>query len=187
MGILAQNNFRIPRKLDEWIQSQLEERLIRELGLLVGKLRKATLRFGSIVTPDFNVRGVITRQPKTTSSDLDHLLLHLPSSNSTPVETPAKPSEIDLSSLTPSHHSSLYRHLNHLLSTDRKYILRQALLNKSPIPKELVGPRGSPREGLEGSTIALSSGSERGQLAIPVMTALLRLKLYSGQGWNTQI
>jgi hypothetical protein len=125
--------------------------------------------------------------------ELDQLLVHLPSSFTPPPSSisdsdSANPSEINLHSLHPSNHQLLFQHLDHLLSTDRTYLIRQALANKVPLSKELIGKRGLPHESLEGGcTISLSSGSERGQLALPVMVALLRLKLYSGQGWESQL
>jgi len=184
LGILAQHDIQIPRKLDEWVQSQLEERLMKELKALVNPLKKATARSKNIIS-DPNPRGVISRHPGNIQGDLDQLIVHLPHS-STLFDSP-DPSEIDLRSLSPGYHSQLFDNLNSLLATDRTYLLRQALANKAPLPKVLIGKRGLPREVLEGTSISLSSGSQRGQLVLPVMVALLRLKLYSGQGWETQL
>jgi hypothetical protein len=156
---------------------------MKELSALVNPLKKATVRSKNTI-PESNARGVISRYPKT-GEDLDQLIIHLPHS-STYFES-TNPSEIDLRSLSPSYHSQLFDNLNSLLATDRTYLLRQALANKLPLSKELIGKRGLPKEALEGTTISLSSGSERGQLVLPVMVALLRLKLYSGQGWGTQL
>jgi len=135
--------------------------------------------------PDPNAKGVISRHPDNIKGDLDQLVVHLPHS-STLFDSP-NPSEIDLRSLSPEYYSQLFDNLNSLLATDRTYLLRQALANRLPLPKELIGKRGLPKEALEGITISLSSGSQRGQLVLPVMVALLRLKLYSGQGWGTQL
>jgi hypothetical protein len=149
----------------------------------VNPLMKATVRSKNTI-PEPNAVGVISRHPNA-AEDLDQLIIHLPHSSTLFEST--NPSEIDLRSLSPSYHVQLFDNLNSLLATDRTYLLRQALANKLPLSKELIGKRGLPREGLEGTSISLSSGSERGQLVLPVMVALLRMKLYSGQGWGTQL
>jgi hypothetical protein len=156
---------------------------MKELAGLVNPLKKATVRSKNTI-PEPNARGVISRHPNT-AEDLDQLIIHLPHSSKLFEST--NPSEFDLRSLSPSYHSQLFDNLNSLLATDRTYLLRQALANKLPLSKELIGKRGLPKEALEGTTISLSSGSDRGQLVLPVMVALLRLKLYSGQGWGTQL
>jgi len=156
---------------------------MKELAGLVNPLKKATVRSKNTIAEP-NARGVISRHPKT-AEDLDQLIIHLPHSSTLFEST--NPPEIDLRSLSPSCHSQLFENLNSLLATDRTYLLRQALANKLPLSKELIGKRGLPKDALEGTSISLSSGSERGQLVIPVMVALLRLKLYSGQGWGTQL
>ena len=156
---------------------------MKELAGLVNPLKKATVRSKNTI-PDLNAKGVISRHPKT-AEDLDQLIVHLPHS-STMFES-TNPSEVDLRSLSQLYHAQLFDNLNSLFATDRTYLLRQALANKLPLSKELIGKRGLPKEALEGTTIALSSGSERGQLVLPVMVALLRLRLYSGQWWGTQL
>jgi hypothetical protein len=156
---------------------------MKELSALVNPLRKATVRSKNTIAEP-NARGVISRH-LTPAEDLDQLIIHLPHSSTLYEST--NPSEVDLRSLSPSYHSQLFDNLNSLLATDRTYLLRQALANKLTLSKELIGKRGLPKEALEGTTISLSSGSERGQLVLPVMVALLRLKLYSGQGWGTQL
>ena len=158
---------------------------MKELNALVNPLKKATVRSKNTI-PDLNAIEVISRLPgNVNGKDLDQLIVHLPHS-STLFES-SNPSEIDLRSLSPFYHVQLFDNLNSLFATDRTYLLRQALANKLPLSKELIGKRGLEKEALEGTTIALSSGSERGQLVLPVMVALLRLKLYSGQGWGTQL
>jgi hypothetical protein len=156
---------------------------MKELKALVDPLKKATVRSKNTI-PEPNAKGVISRHPER-GEDLDRLIVHLPP-GSTSLES-TNPSEVDLRSLSTSYHSQLFENLNSLFATDRTYLLRQSLANKLPLTKELIGKRESPKEALEGTTISLSSGSERGQLVLPVMVALLRLKLYSGQGWGTQL
>jgi hypothetical protein len=154
---------------------------MKELKALVDPLKKATVRSKNTI-PEPNAKGIISRHPER-GEDLDRLIVHLPPAKS--LESSTNPSEVDLRSLSPFYHSQLFEDLNSLFATDRTYLLRQALANKLPLTKELIGKRESTREALEGTTISLSSGSERGQLVLPVMVALLRLKLYSGQGWGT--
>lgn len=199
LGILAQHNFQIPGKIDEWIKGQLEERIIKELGLLVKKLRIATSRIKNLAPALLGQQasGVISRDDHL-GNDLDRLTLHLPStsppsaassstsSSTLDSETSIDPSVIDLRTLSSPHHSTLFESLNHLLATDRKYLIRHALANQTRFSKELVG-RHDPNAILKEGIISLSSGSERGQLVLPVMTALFRLKLYSGKGWGTQL
>jgi hypothetical protein len=156
---------------------------MKELRALVNPLKKATVRSKNTI-PEPNARGVISRIIEK-GEDLDQLIIHLPRSSTLFEST--NPSEIDLRSLSPSYHVQLFDNLKSLLATDRTYLLRQALANKLPFSKELIGKRGLPKDALEGTTISLSSGSERGQLVLPVMVALLRMKLYSGQGWGTQL
>lgn len=157
---------------------------MKELAALVNPLKKATARSKNII-PDPNAKGVISRHLGNTKGGFDHLIVHLP--HSSKLFDSTDPSEIDLRSLSSGYHFQLFDNLNSLLATDRTYLLRQALANKLPLPKELIGKRGLPKDALEGTTISLSSGSQRGQLVLPVMVALLRLKLYSGQGWGTQL
>jgi len=149
-------------------------------------------------------RGVIERYETDahgSHDDIDRLLVHLPGQaidESSPV-TAAKSNEevsastVDLRSFALQNHAALFEHITQLFAIDRKYLLRQALVNKwdmsQPHLRHLIHPptpQAGTGTGLEGSTISISSASTRGQLALPAMVALLRLKLYSGQGWSSK-
>ena len=151
-------------------------------------------------------RGVIERYETDADGshdDIDRLLVHLPGQDTDEISKgpAAKSNEavsastVDLRSFALPNHAALFEHITQLFAIDRKYLLRQALVNKwdmsQPHLRHLIHQ--SPSKdgtgsgtGLEGSTISISSASIRGQLALPAMVALLRLKLYSGQGWSTK-
>lgn len=149
-------------------------------------------------------RGVIERYEMNTEGsheDIDRLLVHLPGQaiDETSLSTaeksnePVSASTVDLCSFALPNHAGLFEHISQLFAIDRKYLLRQALVNKwdlsQPHLRHLIHPptaQAGTGTGLEGSTISISSASTRGQLALPAMVALLRLKLYSGQGWSSK-
>ena len=165
----------------------------------------------TLTTPELGVgderkkeRGVIERYEMNTGGsydDIDRLLVHLPgqaideTSKGTAEKShePVSASTVDLRSFALPNHAALFEHISQLFAIDRKYLLRQALMNKwdlsQPHLRHLIHQPTSQAgtgTGLEGSTISISSASTRGQLALPAMVALLRLKLYSGQGWSSK-
>jgi hypothetical protein len=173
--------------------------LIKELEILVKKLRVGISKAKNMMGGR-EQGGVVERYDLATGTsaaaddvDIDRLFVHLPLHNDEsgiipePVDVSA--STIGLRSFIPPNRPLLFKHISDLLAIDRKYLLRQALVNKLDMSQPYLvrlmqnSPSAS-GTGLEGMTISISSASTRGQIALPAMTALLRLKLYSGQGWK---
>jgi hypothetical protein len=129
--------------------------------------------------------GILSRfVPNESDEELDRLIIRLPGDNAN--VNANSPTVVDLSDFPALHCPALFDSLARVLCLERKYTLRQAIVNGSdlslPHLRHLIG---KPSNTLKGSTIAISSSTARGQLALPTMIALLRWKLYSGQGWES--
>lgn len=181
--------------MDDWIQTQLSTRIIQELETLLNRLRANTPRMKNLAASSLrSEEGVIQ-----TFSDLEclqeigirddphRLLVRLPRHRSgVSLEDPTT-NEVDLSTLPESFHKRLIEVVEQIRLIDRKHALRQAIVHKSdlsaPHLRSLIGRPG--RQASEGcKAFTLSTTTTRGQLAVPAMTALMRWKLYNGQGWE---
>jgi hypothetical protein len=189
--------------MDQWIQYQLAERIVKELQQLVERSRAKTPRIKNMaILPVDGGVGEVTFTPEEVqetsgaeeSADTDRLVIRLPQvaksgSDADPITSEGDVATVDLSTFPSSLRPSLFEAVEQLRLIERKYTLRQAILTKAdlsaPHLRHLIGRRNPTREE-EDTVLVLSSSTERGQLSIPAMTALLRWKLYTGQGWEHQ-
>jgi hypothetical protein len=119
--------------------------------------------------------------------DPHRLIVRLPRQRSgVSLEEPTT-NEVDLSTVPVSFRKLLIEVVEQIRLIDRKHTLRQAIVHKSdltaPHLRHLIGQPG-PQASEGYKAFALSTTTTRGQLAIPAMTALMRWKLYNGQGWE---
>lgn len=204
LGLLRPHGLEIPTKFDEWVRTYLAQRILDELNSLVSDLRKHTPKVTNILqpVPIPNIEGVVSLLPAGHSrreSDREQLVVQLPGSDThetSPTTSRADVMEIDLSHFPDHLRPGLYRHFADLFRTERTYTIRNAISRGGSLSTEidstLIGKPPShitaDGSGFAGRKVGISyleDGGERGQLGVGVMIALLRWRLYSGDGWTS--
>jgi len=112
-----------------------------------------------------------------------------PSSHSSIVSTPnyALPFTpyIPLSSLTSSTHPPILQAIRSILSTERTDSIRSAIAShQRPSFSASLPDLDGRNLGLRGDVLAVSSFPGRGEMAVPLVVALYRWRLFTGEGWE---
>ena len=198
LGILRPHNLTIPPDLTERIRTHLAEGILYELRLLTSQLRKHTPRVKNLLnsTPTPANPAVVhlldEREDRVASNE--QIVVRIPGQSARPA-VPAMTDDgaVDLRTFPDGHKHELLQHLSNLLGTERAHTLRGAISRGDPLSddayRSLIGkpPPQITRDGsgLAGRQVGFSySYSERGRLGAPLMIALLRWRLYSGDGWT---
>lgn len=149
----------------------------------------------SAIAHDDGMMGIMDIVSKTAEGgqNNDQLHIRLPLASSTELDTLSVPVKaglgvIDLSAFPIHLRSSLLQAVEDIRLIERKHTLRHAILAKANLSashlRHLIGRPQASGQPEKDQLLVLSSATSRGQLCIPAMTALLRWKLYSGQGWE---
>lgn len=206
LGILRPYGLDIPSRLPDWIKVYLASRILSELEILVRELGKHTprlknLRKTSLSEYQDEPQTVISLSPHEDISPL-RLVIKLPNRDNFITGTngdQVRPRDeedgmrVDLSDFPIDMRPDLLHHFSKLLAVERTYKLRLAISNRQSLSAEpyqaLIGkpPSHITRDGsgLGGHEIGLSwSKGARGGLGTDAMVALLRWRLYTGDGWR---
>lgn len=178
--------------MDEWVRYDLATKVQSEFELLVRRLQTCTPRLKTLATSPTAVHtgpviSVLDPTLADNDSDDQQVILRIPPLTALPEAVPRR-GVFDMVALPKDVLGPGISALEELLRIERLYATRRAACRSdgsddTSSPRPLIG--GKPT-GVAGPVVGLSSGQgTRSQLAIPAMIALLRWRLYTGEGWQS--